>query len=282
MGIWNTKSSPDCHPARHQLTDWTNASGKEPDASHGRSVASLPDPVGLGQARSQGAPYGRGGSILLSMVSGPLSSATPPGPVPSSAPPRRRGRPGYDVGSLVDKAVEVFTVKGFDGTSMEDLSHQLGISKSAIYHHVTSKDELLELAISRALDDLSRTVEENQRLNASAIERIESLIRASVMVLIAQKPFVTLLLRVRGNTEVERRALERRRVFDRYVARLVVEAIREGSVRPDTDPALTARLIFGMVNSLTDWIRPPTDTEARALGDAICATAFEGIRTREC
>ena len=73
------------------------------------------------------------------MVSRPrrLSSTAPVRSVSPSGPPRRRGRPGYDVGSLVDKAVEVFTVKGFDGTSMEDLSRGLGISKSAIYHHVT-------------------------------------------------------------------------------------------------------------------------------------------------
>jgi AcrR family transcriptional regulator len=195
-------------------------------------------------------------------------------------PPRRRGRPGYDVGSLVDKAVEVFTVKGFDGTSMEDLSRSLGISKSAIYHHVTSKDELLEFAIGRALDGLAKIVEENRRLATSAIEQIEHLIRRSVHVLIAQKPSVTLLLRVRGNSDVERRALERRRAFDRYTANLVVDAVQEGSVRPDTDPALTARLIFGMVSSLTEWVRPVTDTEERALADAICAMAFDGIRTR--
>lgn len=65
-----------------------------------------------------------------------------------SAVPRRRGRPGYDLDSLLATTVEVFIQKGFDGTSMEDLSQRLGISKSAIYHHVTSKNELLDIAVS--------------------------------------------------------------------------------------------------------------------------------------
>ena len=67
----------------------------------------------------------------------------------------KRGRPGYDLETLLRVAVSAFTERGFDGTSIEDLSRKLGISKSAIYHHVPSKDELLRLAVDRALDGFS-------------------------------------------------------------------------------------------------------------------------------
>ena len=58
-----------------------------------------------------------------------------------SAPRPRRGRPGYDLESLLAVAVGVFNERGYDGTSMEDLSRRLGIGKSAIYHHVESKED---------------------------------------------------------------------------------------------------------------------------------------------
>ena len=164
----------------------------------------------------------------------------------------RRGRPGYDVHSLLAVSAEEFTRKGFDGTSMEDLAKRLGITKSAIYHHVAGKNQLLELAVGRALDGLGVAVDESRALDGQAIDRLEYLVRASVRVLVAEKPFVTLLLRVRGNTDVERRALDRRKEFDRYVADLVAQAADEGAVRPGLDPATTARLLFGMVNSLTE------------------------------
>ena len=108
---------------------------------------------------------------------------------------------------------------------------------------------------------------------------LEQLLRGSVRVLIAQKPFVTLLLRVRGNTDVERRALERRKAYDRYAAELVAQAAADGTVRPDLDPVVTARLLFGMVNSLTEWARPSKAADVDELADAICAVAFNGIRT---
>jgi hypothetical protein len=98
-------------------------------------------------------------------------------------------------------------------------------------------------------------------------------------VLTAELPFVTLLLRVRGNTDVERAALERRREFDRIVSDLVRAAEREGSVRPDVDPAVIGRLLFGTVNSLTEWYRPGGPLTADDLANALVATTFDGLRT---
>ena len=94
-------------------------------------------------------------------------------------------------------------------------------------------------------------------------------------------PYVTLLLRARGNTGTEREALARRREFDQIVADLVAEAEQDGDIRPDVDPAVTARLLFGLVNSLVEWYRPGRRaTSVNELADAVCAVAFEGLRIR--
>jgi AcrR family transcriptional regulator len=191
----------------------------------------------------------------------------------------RRGRPGYDLESLLQVAVKLFNERGYDGTSMEDLSRKLGITKSAIYHHVPSKEELLRLSVDRALDGLFEVASETAQLDGRAIDRLEHLVRGSVLVLADRLPFVTLLLRVRGNTKVERAALARRREFDRLVTDLVKQAEAEGDVRPDVDPAVTARLVFGMVNSLIEWYKPRRGSSAAEVADAVCKVAFEGLRT---
>jgi AcrR family transcriptional regulator len=190
----------------------------------------------------------------------------------------RRGRPGHSLDSLLDVAVAAFNERGYEATSMEELALRLGVTKSAIYHHVPSKVELLRLALDRALDALFAVTEEPGALEGRAIDRLEHVVRGSVRVLAAELPFVTLLLRLRGNSDVERAALERRRVFDRCVSGLVAAAEDEGDVRPDVDPAVTSRLLFGTVNSLTEWYRPGGELSAEALADAVVATTFDGLR----
>lgn len=189
------------------------------------------------------------------------------------------GRPGYDLDSLLSVAVKVFNEKGYDGTSMEVLAKRLGITKSSIYHHVSGKEELLELALSRALNALFAATTEPQATSGSSVSRLEFLVRRSVHVLVAELPYVTLLLRVRGNSAVERRALARRREFDEFVATLAKDSAAEGDLRPDIDPSLISRLLFGMVNSLIEWYKPRGDHGADQLADAVVAMTFEGLRT---
>ena len=191
----------------------------------------------------------------------------------------RRGRPGHDLESVLGGAVKVFNERGYDGTSMEDLSRELGITKSAIYHHVASKEELLRLATGRALDGLFAVLDEISALDAPAITRLEELTRRSVLLLAAELPFVTLLLRLRGNTTVERQALARRRSFDAAVADLVTQARDEGDLRPDVDPVLVARLLYGMINSVVEWYRPRGGRPGE-LADSIVAVAFDGLRVK--
>jgi AcrR family transcriptional regulator len=176
-------------------------------------------------------------------------------------------------------AVAVFNERGYDGTSMEDLSRRLGIAKSSIYYHVDGKEDLLRMALDRALDGLFSVVAQVRERDAPAIDRLEDLVRGSVAVLADRLPYVTLVLRARGNTGTERRALARRREFDSIVADLVAEAGRDGDIRPDVDPAVTARLLFGMVNSIVEWYRPGRRrSSGDGLADAVCAVAFDGLR----
>jgi AcrR family transcriptional regulator len=197
---------------------------------------------------------------------------------PGTAPVRRRGRPGHDLSTVLAASVAVFNERGYDGTSMEDLSARLGIGKSSIYHHVDSKQELLRLALDEALVGLEEAAEQVRAQEGPAVDKLEMLLRRSVSVLVDRLPYVTLLLRVRGNSEVERSALARRRRVDRLVTDLVKQAVGDGALRPDIDPAVTARLLFGTVNSLTEWLKPVSKHSATELGNILCTVVFDGLR----
>jgi AcrR family transcriptional regulator len=176
--------------------------------------------------------------------------------------------------------VGVFNERGYDGTSMEDLARAAGITKSSIYHHVKGKEALLEMALDTALGALFDALDETASTEGPARDRLEDLLRRSVEVLDAELPNVTLLLRVRGNTPTELAALERRREFDRRVTELVTQAVAEGDLRDDLDPALVTRLLFGTVNSLVEWYRPDHGASAQEVADGLVALLFEGLDRR--
>jgi len=198
---------------------------------------------------------------------------------PSREAPARRGRPGYDRDGLLAVAVQLFNEQGYDATSVSDLARRLGLTKSALYHHFSSKEELLAVALEAALGGLEAVLDEPGAREGAASDRLRFVLTGATDVLVAQLPAVTLLLRVRGNSEVEQAALERRRLFDHRVTALVAEAQAEGDVRGDVDAAVAARLLFGMINSVVEWYRPGGGVDGDRLGADIVRIALDGLRT---
>jgi AcrR family transcriptional regulator len=197
--------------------------------------------------------------------------------------PARRGRPGHDQATVLRRAIDLFNEQGYDATSMGDLARELGLTKSAIYHHVPSKSHLLAEALDEALDELTAAVEAGvaRADGRSAADRLRRTVQRSVEVLVDHQPAVTLLLRVRGNSDVELAAQRRRRALDARLADLVREAVAEGSLRDDVDPDVVSRLLFGMVNSLVEWYRPDGQADVELLSHAITTMAFDGLAAHQ-
>lgn len=208
------------------------------------------------------------------------ASTSPASDGAAAAP--KRGRPGYDRETLLSVCVDVFNRYGYDATSMGTLSKHLGISKSAIYHHVESKEAILDHAVTEALDALEACLDDVVASGADAGAQVEAAIRGTLGVLAEKQPEVTLLLRLRGNSAVEVAAVERRREITRRFGDLLEAAQAAGAVRSDVTPRNLARLALGMINSIVDWYRPdrgvPGQQGPDQMIDAVTGVVLGGLR----
>ena len=207
---------------------------------------------------------------------------TDPQPDAAVAGLPRRGRPGYDRETLLAVCVDVFNRHGYEATSMGMLATHLGISKSAIYHHVESKEAILDHAVTEALDALEACLDDVVASGADAGAQVEAAIRGTLGVLAEKQPEVTLLLRLRGNSAVEVAAVERRREITRRFGDLLEAAQAAGAVRSDVTPRNLARLALGMINSIVDWYRPdrgvPGQQGPDQMIDAVTGVVLGGLR----
>jgi AcrR family transcriptional regulator len=67
---------------------------------------------------------------------------------------------------ILDVALDLFTDRGFDGTSMREIAERLRITKPSIYYHFASKEEIL-LALHMRLHETSK--EALARLTGQAV-----------------------------------------------------------------------------------------------------------------
>lgn len=188
-----------------------------------------------------------------------------------------RGRPGYAREDVIRIAVEEFNARGYEATSMGALAERLGLSKSAIYHHIASKEEILVEATGKALEELRAVVDGALEASDDPVEQLRLLIAGTTRVLCEYPAYVRLLLRLRGNTDVELAIMERRRGITRALVGVVERAQAEGSLRTDLEAGVVARLIFGMINSIVEWYKPEGQYAPADLAAITPEMVFTGI-----
>lgn len=188
-------------------------------------------------------------------------------------------RAGHDQQSVLRAAMEVFSHHGYDAASMDDVAELLGISRPALYYHVPSKQELLRLAVEPILTALENIHSHPETAKESAGERLGRSLRQMLQAISEQLPSAALLLRLRGNTEMERAALQRRYAVEQKVSMLTSQAWKDGAIRRDVDPQIAARLLVGMIYSTADWYSPCDGLTPQQLADSMHRLGFHGMRS---
>jgi AcrR family transcriptional regulator len=186
-------------------------------------------------------------------------------------------RKPYDIDTLTDVALRVFAERGYDGATMDDVARAAGITKAGIYHHVSGKEALLSRGLDRALAALQAILEEPAAREGRAAERVRFIVRRVAETACSLLPELTVLFRLKATSEATETALERRRAFDRAVARLIATAQAEGDLSAAVEPGLAARLLFGTSNSIVEWYRPGGALQPAQLAAAIESLLFEGL-----
>lgn len=93
----------------------------------------------------------------------------------------RNKYPEETVKLILDVATHLFTEKGYDATSLQDIINDTKLSKGAIYHHFASKEEILEAIFNRIGEENTTALAKIRDDNAlNGIEKLRSIFKAAL------------------------------------------------------------------------------------------------------
>lgn len=184
-----------------------------------------------------------------------------------------RGRPrSFDRDAALSRAMHVFWARGYEGTSIDDLTTAMGITKPSLYAAFDCKEALFREAIElyESLDgpDVIRTLD----AGATAREAVEALLRGNAEAYVdpATPPGCMIvlsgLLGTSANDDV-RAFLERKRLeHEARVRARLDRGVAEGDLAPGTDTAGLAAFYTTVLNGLSIQAR---DGASRATMHAV-------------
>lgn len=177
-------------------------------------------------------------------------------------------------------AARLFAERGYAATTMLEIAECFRFSKAALYHYVTSKEEVLGLVADRALSLLEEGLERSRAEQATCVDRLRAIIGHHVDVASHDTRALFVLEAIRGELSGEQQAALRRRA-DHYregLAQLIIEGQRAGELAADLDPHLTSLGILGMCSWVAWWFDPTGKSTPERIAEVFERLCIGGVR----
>ena len=200
-------------------------------------------------------------------------------PVPS--PPTRPAlRARYDARrrEVVATAAKLFAERGYDGTSMSELTEATGLAAGGLYHYIEGKDDLLIAICDELLEPLLEQAQEIVAAEAPPVDQLRQLVEAWVAHVVEHRHHMLVFTQERQAIERERRwrrVRSQRRAFEKILDDVLARGEADSSMT-FADRRLSLLALLGMVNYTPQWVRPGGRLSPAEIADGYCAIVLSG------
>jgi len=156
---------------------------------------------------------------------------------------------------ILREAARAFVENGTQNTSLEDVAARVGVTKPALYHYVSSKDELISQVLDVAAQEKLAMLDTIQAQAVSGRDRLRRV--CELWATSATTDFgraVVLIERYALAPRSLEKYLDVHRKILRRIESLIRDGVADGSIR-DCNPAVMALGLMGVFNSPARWYR---------------------------
>lgn len=144
--------------------------------------------------------------------------------------------------NIIEKSLQLFSVKGYLNTSVNDILQATGLTKSGLYSHFKSKEELWRAVYDEAVEIWKTVVFKNIRAAADPLDRIAHAIENVLLNYLGKEVFdggcffANLLVELSGQSDTMSRHILKGLVgFSKLFQSWLMEAEIAGLLKPDLD-----------------------------------------------
>jgi len=183
---------------------------------------------------------------------------------------------------ILEAASQIFSQKGYHATSMQDIASAVNLQKASLYHHISSKQEILLALLDAALDLVISKVENVAGQSLPADRKLRLAMRTYLQALTDQRDLASVLLFEHRSLkpEFQTRHLPRRDRFERLWRDMIQMGLDQGIFACE-DVAMAARALLGIMGWMVTWYRPGGALSAAEISDQYADLLLNGLLIRE-
>lgn len=180
---------------------------------------------------------------------------------------------------VLKAATRLIRQQGYHGTSVNDIAVALSITKSSLYHHIKSKQDMLFQILDEAITSVSKGLVEISSADLPPTQKISLAMSNHILNLVEHRESVSVLLQERNSLESPYLEvyLPKRKSYELLFRRVIQDGIASGEFR-SVDPKTTTLAILGLCNWLVQWYDPEGELSPQTITDSYIDLVMRMLR----
>jgi len=181
---------------------------------------------------------------------------------------------------IIDTAARLFASRSYHGTSIDELASEVGLTKSTLYHHFRSKEDILLKMLEGAIEDMNTYLGITES-GLTSQEKLSLFIKNHVKFVDERQNASMVIFRhlAIALPQSAREMIDqgRRAYWDRLLT-IISEGVERGDFRSDLEVKIVGRSLLGMCAWTSMWYRPNGRCTASEIDKTYSAMALGGLR----
>jgi len=157
---------------------------------------------------------------------------------------------------ILDTSAKLFREKGYEATTMRDIATEMDMEAASLYHHIKSKEQILEEICFTMADKLIISIKDVNDIYFNAAERLQSVIKNHIEILTGHPDYSIVFLHEWRSLQ-EPRLAEFKALRDKYeneLKAIIADGINE-DIFEDVDQKFASLSILSTLNWVPEWYR---------------------------
>ena len=182
---------------------------------------------------------------------------------------------------IFETSMKLFAEKGYDATSIEEITATVGVAKGTLYYHFASKEEIFNFLIEEGIKLLQNSVEIKTAKDSNYIDKIKAIVLIQIKIVAKYENIITIILSQFWGTEQRNKKCQNL-VFEYIgqIEKIVQEGIEKGEIK-EGDTRAIASEIYGLIcSTLVYKKREGEDMDVMRLYHEYENTVINGLRVK--
>ena len=145
---------------------------------------------------------------------------------------------------IFETSMKLFAEKGYDATSIEEITATVGVAKGTLYYHFSSKEEIFKFLVEEGVKLLKNSIAIKTVNLANSLDKIKAIVLIEIKILTKYENFMRIILsEIWGISQRSNMCREYLFEYIQMIQQIVEEGIKKHEII-DSDPNVIASRSF--------------------------------------